>query len=163
MSQCPKITLQIYTKQINFPRNSSVRVILGPRGTPDILSLIRNWFSWLAYWCASLNIDSRPDKHIPKLDALSRLPLKHLDQRFAVSYQNLNISFITEWYNLYGNPKTGKTPCSQTPRCFWYFTAKGLPNNQQQQHKLYLHHYIYVVTVLQKLYHKKTNKQTNKS
>ena len=65
MSQCPKITLQIYTKQINFPRNSSVRAILGPRGTPDILSLIRNWFQWLAYWCASLNMDSRPDKHIP--------------------------------------------------------------------------------------------------
>ena len=34
---------------------------------------------------------------------------------------------------------------------------------QQQQHKLYLHDYNYVVTVLQKLLHKKkqTNKQTN--
>ena len=35
---------------------------------------------------------------------------------------------------------------------------------QQQQHKLYLHDYNYVVTVLQKLSHKKkkqTNKQTN--
>ena len=32
---------------------------------------------------------------------------------------------------------------------------------QQQQHKLYLHDYNYVVTVLQKLKHK-TNKQTNK-
>ena len=33
---------------------------------------------------------------------------------------------------------------------------------QQQHHKLYLHDYNYVVTVLQKLYYKKkTNKQTN--
>ena len=32
---------------------------------------------------------------------------------------------------------------------------------QQQQHKLYLHDYNYVVTILQKLQHKKTNKQTN--
>ena len=34
---------------------------------------------------------------------------------------------------------------------------------QQQQHKLYFHDYNYVVTVLQKLKHIKTNKQTNKS
>ena len=151
MSQCPKITLQIYTKQINFPRNSSVRAILVPRGTPDILSLIRNWFQWLAYLMCFTKYGLQTWQTYSKLDGLSRLPLKHLDQRFALSYQNLNVSFITEWYNLYGNPKTGKTSCSQTPRCFWYFTAKGLPNNQQQQHKLYLHDYNYVVTILQKL------------
>ena len=37
-----------------------------------------------------------------------------------------------------------------------------IQQQQQQQHKLYLHDYNYVVTVLQKLLHKKkTNKQTN--
>ena len=46
--------------------------------------------------------------------------------------------------------------------CGKNLTAPGRRLQQQQQHKLYLHDYNYVVTVLQKLLHKK-KKQTNKS